>query len=484
MTNSPRKPNLLVLVSDEHQAQALSIAGHPIVKTPHLDALAARGKRFTNAYTNSPICVPARAAFATGQYVHQLRLWDNAMPYIGKQQGWGHGLQAKGVPVESIGKLHYRDEEDPTGFDRQLIPMNVAGGVGMIWASIRGEDTRMQATGRMLGDYIGPGESPYTRYDRAVVEKTVEWLKAHARPAAEGEPWCLYVGLVAPHFPLIAPKEFYDLYGDIDFPEPKLGPQTDYKKHPWVEFENQLFDNESGFEDAEERRRAFASYYGLCTFLDHNVGLIMAALEAMGLTDSTTVVYTTDHGENLGTRGMWGKGNLYEESAKIPMIMAGPNVTPGICETPVSLVDLSETIMDHFAASVDTQRPGTSLYQLMDAPYDKERVVFSEYHAIGSIEGGFMVRKGDWKYIHYVNFEPELFNLADDPEELVNLADKPEYRDALLAMRAELEKICSPEDVNRQAHQDQQDLVNSYGGLEAAAKLNAVGVGPTPPPAV
>ena len=108
--------NLLVIMSDEHQAWAMGCAGHDFVQTPHLDRLAARGTRFTNAYTPSPICVPARAAFATGQHVHQVRLWDNAMPYTGATPGWGHALQAAGVPVESIGKLHYRDIADAAGF--------------------------------------------------------------------------------------------------------------------------------------------------------------------------------------------------------------------------------------------------------------------------------------------------------------------------------------------------------------------------------
>ena len=132
--------NLLVIVSDEHQARAMGCAGHPFAQTPNLDALAARGTRFEAAYTPCPICVPARAAFATGKYVHQIRHWDNAMPYSGSVPGWGHALQAKGVPVESIGKLHYRDAADAAGFDTMHIPMMVQGGVGMGWAAIRDED--------------------------------------------------------------------------------------------------------------------------------------------------------------------------------------------------------------------------------------------------------------------------------------------------------------------------------------------------------
>ncbi|MDN3722266.1 sulfatase-like hydrolase/transferase [Roseibium salinum] len=203
--------NLLVIMSDEHQARAMGCAGHPFVQTPNLDALAARGVRFADAYTPSPICVPARASFATGRYVHRTRLWDNATPYDGAIPGWGHALQGAGVPVESIGKLHYRSEEDPAGFDVEHIPMNVVGGHGMVWASIRKEDERVTQDSRMLGDYIGPGTSKYTEYDAEVTRRTGDWLSDRAR-SEDDRPWCLYVGLVAPHFPLIVPQEFYDLY--------------------------------------------------------------------------------------------------------------------------------------------------------------------------------------------------------------------------------------------------------------------------------
>jgi len=217
--------NLLVLVSDEHQSGLMGCAGHPFVSTPHLDRLASWSVRFSNAYTPSPICVPARAALASGRYVHQTGHWDNASPYTGTPWGWGHQLQDAGIPVESIGKLHYRDPRDPSGFDRLHIPMMAQDGVGMVWASIRHEDERLQAPGRMLGADIGAGESTYTRFDAAVTARTVDWLR---EAADRSQGWCLYVGLVAPHFPLVCPKPFYDLYDEMDLPDPKLHPDTGY----------------------------------------------------------------------------------------------------------------------------------------------------------------------------------------------------------------------------------------------------------------
>ena len=199
--------NLLIIMSDEHRADAMGCAGHPFVETPNLDALAAGGTRFTDAYTPSPICVPARAAFATGRHVHDCGYWDNSMPYLGAPESWGHVLQRGGVRVESIGKLHYRQPDDDVGFDRMTVPMMVKDGVGMVFASIRREDERIAAEGRMLGDYIGPGESNYTRYDTAVVEESIKWFKERAASRSD-QPWCLYVGMVAPHFPLVCPEPY------------------------------------------------------------------------------------------------------------------------------------------------------------------------------------------------------------------------------------------------------------------------------------
>lgn len=475
--------NMLVIMSDEHQARAMGCADHSFVKTPNLDQLAARGMRFTNAYTPSPICVPARAAFATGRYSHQNRLWDNAMPYTGTIPGWGHELQAAGVPVESIGKLHYRDEADPAGFDKEHMPMMVVDGIGMVWGSIRREDERISGPSRMLGEYIGPGESSYTKYDASVTKTTTEWLASRAQQS--DTPWCLYVGLVAPHFPFVVPQSFYDMYPHDMLPEVKQHPDTGYKQHPWIVKQDAPMNSESKFSSAKERLSAMACYYALCTWMDNNVGKILTSLEDNNLMDSTTVVYTSDHGDNVGARGLWGKSNLYEESCAIPLIMAGPGINQGKCDTPVSLLDLSVTIADHFdqtisADEVHGEPVGQSLKEIANKPYDGERVVFSEYHAVGAVSGAFMIRKGDWKYNYYVGFEPELFNLREDPEETSNVAGLTENAEILNELHAELLAICDPEKTDELAFKDQDKMIQHYGGREKALKLGAPGA--TPPP--
>ena len=157
--------NLIIIMADEHNPKVMGCSGHPLVKTPNLDKLAASGTRFTNAYTNSPLCVPARASFATGQYVHKIGYWDTAHPYEGRVRSWGHRLQGRGHRVDSIGKLHYRSEDDPAGFDKQIIPMHVAQGIGDVPGAIREGEIPPKISCQKIAAEIGPGESAYAAYD-------------------------------------------------------------------------------------------------------------------------------------------------------------------------------------------------------------------------------------------------------------------------------------------------------------------------------
>jgi choline-sulfatase len=247
-------------------------------------------------------------------------------------------------------------------------------------------------------------------------------------------------------------------------------------------------DSESSFRDEQERLSAIASYYGLCTWMDHNLGQILDALTASDHAEHTTVVYTSDHGDNVGARGLWGKSNLYEESCAIPLIACGPDYAEGaVCETPVSLLDLSVSIAGHFNVHIEHSSSagaavGDDLSALSSAPNNPERIVFSEYHAAGAVSGAFMIRRGRWKYVLYVGFEPELFDLESDPEELDNLASDPQHEAILTSLDSDLRAICNPDDIDALAHSDQRLLIEHYGGKAAALQLGAPGA--TPPPAV
>ena len=473
--------NLLVIMADELSVKTLGCYGHSMVKTPNIDRLAATGVRFTSAYTNSPICTAARASFATGRYVHEIGCWDNASPYTGEPTGWGHRLQAEGHRVTSIGKLHYRNIKDPTGFDEQIVPMHARdGGVGSVLGSIRDELIVQKAD--KLAREIGPGETSYTSYDLDIAGKACAWLENEAEKYSR-KPWMTFVSFVSPHFPLMAPQAYFDMYPTDSVPMPKAHALDGRQRHPWIEAYRKYVPSDSFFDD-ERRRVAIASYFGLCTFLDDLVGRVLASLERSGLADSTRVFFASDHGENLGARGTWGKGTMYEESAAVPLMMAGPDIEAGaVVETPVSLLDFYPTILESVGVAPDDEdktRVSRSLYGIARAPYDVERVVFSEYHASGAETAAYLIRKGKKKYIHYVDYPPELYDLETDPGEQDDIAGRTESVAIISELESDLHDILDPEEVDRRAKRDQAALIESLGGRDRVIETAKTGATPTP----
>ena len=473
--------NVIWILSDEHNKRVLGCYGHPMISTPNLDGLAARGTRFANAYTNCPICVPARASFATGQYVHKTRYWDNAIAYDGSVPAWGHRLMAQGHRATSIGKLHYVDSDPKrNGFDEEILPLHIVQGVGDLLGLIRDELPRRPGSVK-LGPEAGPGESEYTHYDRAIAEETVKWLKTEA-PKHRAKPWALYVGFVSPHFPLIAPPEFFNLYPEEKVPWPDLYDAEDRPRHPFIDAMRKCLCFDEPF-DKPMVRRAIAAYMGLVTFLDHNVGTILRALEESGLAESTRVVYSTDHGDNLGTRGLWGKSTMYEESAGIPLIAAGPDIPQGnVCATPVSLVDGFQTIIQALGAKADptdSPLPGHSLLDIAQG-YVPKRTILSEYHAAGASTGSYMIRHGKYKFIYYVGLPPMLFDLEADPHERTDLGRNAEFAGIVRECEARLRTVVDPEAADRQARADQQAHIEKHGGKEAILKRGTFRYSPPP----
>jgi choline-sulfatase len=470
--------NLLIIMADEFRADCLGCYGSDMVKTPNLDRLAAGGVRFTDAYTNSPICVPARAVFATGKYPHQTGYWDNCIAYDGRVPGWGHALQKRGIPVVSIGKLHYLDAESPTGFDTQMLPMHIHNG-GDTHGLIRDEPPRRPQC-RDLSEQIGPGETPYLDYDRDIRDQTCDWLRERAGDET-AKPWTAFVSFISPHYPLIAPQEFYDLYNVDDIPLPKQRVEDRTASSPWWRsFENCYIWDEY-FENDHQRRVAIASYYALCSFIDDNVGHIMAMLQQTGLDRSTRVVFLSDHGDNLGARGLWGKSTMYEESAKIPLIASGPGLQAGrVCKTPASLIDFAPLVEETFGLSKDPSLPGRSLWDIARLPDDPARPVFSEYHATAARSAEYMIRRGRYKYIYYLGCPPELYDLEEDAEELRNLALEDAYASLLAEFEAELRRNFDPERDDARAKAEQALLIERLGGREAI--LARGGMSGTPAP--
>jgi choline-sulfatase len=472
--------NLLVIMSDEHSPKALGCYGHSFVETPHLDRLAARGTRFTSAYCTSPVCIPARASFAVGKYIHQIGYWDNADAYDGEIPSWHHTLRALGHQVTSIGKLHFRLAGEDHGFTEEIIPMHILEGKGDLMGLVR-SDLPVRRGAYKMARLAGPGESQYTFYDREITARAQIWLRERAEAAGD-KPWVLFVSLVCPHFPLTAPPQYFYKYFDRDLPLPKLYARDQRPTHPYLRDYAGSFNYDDYFDEVS-LKKALAGYYGLCSFLDDQVGLVLGALDGAGLTDDTRVIYTSDHGDNLGARGLWGKSTMFEETAAVPLIMAGPDIPRGrVVDTPASHVDVYPFILQAVGEATPQLLegyPGVSLFDLADGA-QPDRNVLVEYHGMGSTTGAFMIRQGQYKYVFYATYPAQLFDLLADPEELHDLAGDPASQAVIAECHERLLRICNPMEVHERALARQAEMLQASGGREAVIARGDLGFTPAP----
>jgi choline-sulfatase len=479
----PAPQNLLFILSDEHAPNALGCAGHPFVRTPNLDALAARGTRFRAASTPSPICVPARAALATGRELHQVgRYYDNADPYDGQVRSWHHALREAGHEVVSIGKLHFRGQPgDDHGFSEEKLAMHVVDGKGDLLALIRDETAPPRKGAAKMSAAAGPGESDYTRYDRDITAAAQVWLRERAKTRPD-KPWCLFVSLVTPHFPLTAPPEHFYRYPPEVVGMPKLYAPDERPRHPFIEDYARTIPYDSHVRGPEDVHRMRAGYYGLVSFMDEQVGKILACLEDCGLSGATRVLYSSDHGDNVGARGLWGKSNMFEESVGVPMILAGEGVAAGAtCATPVSLTDAFATVLDAVGCAETPPPRSTSLFAIARGA-EPDRATFSEYHASGSREAALMLRKGHWKYIRYPTYPAQLFDLDSDPEELADRAADPACAGVVAAMEALLEARLgtTPAALDARVKARQRAILEANGGRAAVLARGDLPFSPPP----
>lgn len=470
-------PNQLIIMADEYVMGALGCVkgqmGHSVVKTPNLDQLAKRGVRFAKAYTPSPMCVPARATFQTGLHVHQLRKWDSAQPYDGHPTGWAHWLRVAGHRVASVGKLHYRSSDDDNGFDPELVPLHVTDGKGWIPGLLRRDPLPFDASG--YAGNVGRGGSSYSDYDRRICDAAKTWISGECHGGKSEKPWLLYVSFVSPHYPVNAPADFFDLYDPDQIDMPFCYEEDKRPRHPAV---RRIIDSagyDRHFRDEDHIRLTRQAYYGLCSYIDHLVGELIETLDENGLSDNTTIMFTSDHGDMLGNHGAWTKMIMYEDSVGVPLIMAGPGLPPDkVVKTPVSLIDIAPSTLQCAGVGVpeDADLAGCSLYDIAAAPDDHDRTVFSEYHDGWSDTGSFMVRWGQWKYVHYEGYDvPQLFDLANDPRESRDLGSETGFEEIRTEGARRLRQIVDPTAANAQAFADQDALIEHYGGEQAIRNM-------------
>jgi choline-sulfatase len=255
--------------------------------------------------------------------------------------------------------------------------------------------------------------------------------------------------------------------------------ERDTPLHPYLEDYRNSFAYDEFFETPDMVKRAQAGYMGLCSFLDENIGKVLGALDDAGLAGNTRIVYTSDHGDNLGNRGLWGKSTMFEDSVGVPLIMKGPGIPAGeTVATPTNLLDLYPFIMGSVGeASPDTvtdDHPGTDVMALI-AGEEKDRAVFSEYHGMGSKTAAYMIRKGNYKLVAYAAYPPQLFDLSEDPDELNDLAQDANAQPVLEELMGELQKVCDPVATDKNAKTAQKKLMEEVGGLQAVIDWGDLG---------
>ncbi len=428
-----KKPNILFLMSDQHTQKITGCYGDPLVRTPHLNALAQRGVAFDNAYCPSPICTPSRMSLLTGRWPVTQACWTNSDMLASDIPTYLHCLGAAGYRPALIGRLHSVGPDQLRGYAEREVGDHSSNWIG-------GRPHQMGVLDRTNDPFrvslqrSGAGQSAYELHDEDVADAACAWLERHVarRAAGDDQPFALGVGMMLPHQPYVARAADFAPYAET-IGLPAIARPDEAADHPYLVKWRHI----TGTADVcdAETLRARAAYYGLVTRLDALIGQVLARLEASGLADDTIVIYTSDHGDQLGERGLWWKQTFYDESAKVPLIVAWPGQLPqGEHRSQVvNLVDLGPTLLDAVGAPALPTTDGVSfLPVLRNAAAPWLNLTYSEYCTDGSArwDGGNsvvqrMVRCDNWKLIYFHGYRPQLFDLARDPHETQDLGADP-----------------------------------------------------------
>ncbi|MFV1599899.1 MULTISPECIES: sulfatase-like hydrolase/transferase [unclassified Phaeobacter] len=434
-----KQPNILLIMADQMTPFMLEACGGTGARTANMTALARRSANFTNAYTPSPICVPARSCFMTGLYTSTTGCYDNGDPYHSFIPTFAHYLTNAGYETVLAGKMHFIGADQLHGFQRRLNTDVYPSGFIWSYPLPPENDPNFKAfdfTPQYLAENIGPGWSKELQYDEETHFKSLEFLRN-----APGNPWLLTVSFTNPHPPYKVPKKYWERYKDADIPLPDYPDDMDARYSDYdlaLRRWHGLHIRGDEIRDPANliaMRRGFAA---LAHYVDDKIGELLEVLEDSGLREETIVIVTSDHGEVLGEKGMIQKRGLYEWSARIPMFIDIPGAEPRQIGTPVSLLDLPATLIDIAGQEPVRRLEGRSLLPAIHGAGLDVIPVISEYHGEGIMRPSFMVRLGDWKYHYCHGSAPQLYNLAQDPGEWNNLAGDPGYTEIEARLNREI----------------------------------------------
>jgi len=430
------QPNILFVMADQMTPFMLDACGGTGAPMANLTALAQRGVQFTTAYTPCPMCVPARSSLMTGLYVSRTGCYDNGDPYPSFIPSFAHYLTNAGYEAVLSGKMHFVGPDQLHGFQRRLNTDVYPS--GFIWSYPLLDENDPEAMAfdfapQYKAQNIGAGWSTELQYDEETHFRALEYLRH-----APDSPFMLLVSYTNPHPPYQVPRKYWEMYRDADMPLPHYPDDMDAR---YSDFDRAFLRwyglDRKSIRDPEHliaMRRGFAA---LSHYVDDKLGELLDVLDETGLRDNTVIVFTSDHGEMLGEKGLIQKRSFYEWSSRIPLIIDYPGATPRTIDTPVSLIDLPATLIDIAGANPVDKLDGRSLLQAIHGAALETLPVISEYHGEAIMRPCFMIRQGPWKYIYIHRSAPQLFNIESDPGEWENLAGT----DAVAEIEQELREI-------------------------------------------
>ena len=458
-----RPPNILIFMTDHQRADTV-LPDHPAI-TPNLDRFAQEGVTFSRTFCPSPHCCPARATFFSGLYPSRHGIWNNicnrqALSY-GLNEGvrlWSDDLQEAGYQLHYSGKWHVSVEASPA--DHGWTEHFVSGAKGTLhgarWEHYQKLAAEPDAAVRGEGEILRPGYGTYRLYgtgpdegnqhDETAVAKGLEVLESLQE---SDQPWCLYVGAIAPHDPYIVPQRYLDMYDIEDIPLPaSYADEMADKPAIYQRMREQRF----GQLSPREVREGIRHFWAYCTYLDDLFGQLLEALERSGQAENTLVLYTSDHGDYCGDHGLFAKGiPCFRGAYHVPAIVRWPGTVaePGRqVQSMVSLADFCPTFLE--AAGIETERhvTGSSLMPLLrrEIPAEWRDEIHTQCNGVELYYTQRSVMTDKFKYVFNGFDRDELYDLRTDPHEMQNLADDPAYESVKREMCGRMWRFAYRED--------------------------------------
>lgn len=436
-------PNILLIVADQMTPLAMGTYGHPLVQTPNIDQLAVNGIRYDAAYTSCPLCAPARASLVTGKYASNIGVYDNKSAFSCEEPTVAHYLSLAGYDTVLAGKMHFVGADQLHGYHRRLtediFPADFS------WQHT---DQRESPQDNHATAYLKAGVTTWAKnqaYDDTVHAQSLKYLHAKSE-----KPFFLTVSYQQPHQPFMVPERVWNTYAnsDIDLPDLPDDLDTLYSTmEQWINHFHGIPPVRDQLLQPETLKRVRRAYYGMVTEIDRRVGELIDALEATGQREHTIIIFTSDHGDMLGERGLIQKRYFYEHSARIPLIInfpdgrdAGTSVSHS-----ASIVDIAPTILS-IAGSDHLPMDGVDILPTHDL---NNRIVFAEQHVEGVNAPCFMVCDGRYKLIEVYGHDRRLYDLASDPMEHHDLHPDPQHAATLTRLLDALEAQFTPETIER-----------------------------------